>query len=240
MNTLGLSETLGLDPVAEAIYLAVLGHGTISQTEIARITHQNRTSLTPYIEKLLKRNLIKKSIKGKRLFYSAENPTKLFTEAQKKLSALESALPQLVETYRAVTKRPNITLKEGAEGLYQATLEAAEKGYKMKSFSSPVNFLSVLTRKDADTIIRTIEKRDIRALSLTSHTEENLEMVETFKSPNLESRAMPPGISYPMEFLIYNHTTVITSWQHKFAVVIESEDITKFVESLFDYFWNKK
>lgn len=240
MEAMSFAAITGLSARAEAIYLAVLEGGMLSQNDIANATKINRTSLTPDITELLKRGFIKKSLRGKRALYTASNPTKLFRHAQQNLQALESSLPQLVDTYRAVSKKPIITLKEGPEGLYQATLEAAEKGFQMKSFSSPVNFLSVLTRADANKIIRTIERRDIKALSLTSNTEANLDVAHTFKSPNLESRPMPPGISYPMEFLIYNQTTVITSWQHQFSVVIESADITKFVESMFDYFWALK
>ena len=232
-----LSHIIGLTETESRIYQAVLHGGQLTQTDIAKATAYNRTSLYTPLKRLTQKNLLLKNPKGKRLYYTANNPEKLLKNASQSFSALESSLPELLHIYKAVSRKPTITLRDGPEEIYQATLKAVEEGHYLKSFSAPTNFLSVLTRKDALKVIRIIEERGIKSTTLTSHDSKNLETSKTFPSPNVEWRAMPEGISYPVEFLVYNNTTVITSWQCRFAVEIESADITAFVESLFDYFW---
>lgn len=232
------AKILGLSEREEKVYLAVLNGGNVSQSDMAKHTGLNRTSLYPQIKSLLLQDLIIQTVVGKRIYYTVENPTKLLKQAQQKFSSLEAMLPSLLETYQMTGQKPKISLHHGPEGLYKVSYEASQKanGY-YKAFSSPNNFLSVLKRKDADKIIRLIEKRGVKCYTLSSHTKENKSILPTFSSKNLKWRMLPESIVYPVEFLVYNHTTVITSWSHQFAVVIESEDIKKFVESMFDYFW---
>lgn len=232
-----LSTIIGLSEKESVIYQAILADGQLTQSDIAKATGYNRTSLYPYLKQLLLKDLISKSLKGKRLLYSANTPERLMKNATKAIGSLEAALPALLETYQTVSNKPTIALRDGAEGIYQATLKAVQEAHHLKAFSSPNNFLSVLSRKEAEKLIKIIETRNIKSTTLTSHDDENLDIVQTFPSPNIEWRAMPSGISYPVEFLFYNKTTVITSWRYRFAIEIESEDITRFVEQLFDYFW---
>ena len=234
-----LLSGLGLNSREEAVYLAVMHGGKVSQSDIASTTGINRTSLYPILNELAKRDFIIKTIKGRRLYYTAESPEKLLKKAKQAHAVLAAAVPGLMDIYTTSGHKPKISVHNGPEGLFKVSKDAALlSNNHMKSFSSPSTFLSVLGWKEANEIIKIIEEREVTTYALASHTEANKKILPSFNDVRgLNWRLMPEGVEYPIEFMTYNKTTVITSWGRQFAVVIESEDITNFLESLFDYFW---
>lgn len=233
-----LLQGLGFSKREEAVYLAIMRGGKVSQSDIAGITGINRTSLYPILKELSRRDSIVKVPEGKRLFYIAEKPEKLLRKAHQTTGALEEAMPGLMDIFLTSGHKPKISVYDGQEGLYKVVKEAFEQanGY-VKSFSSPNNFMSVLNRKDADELIALIERREVVSYSLSSRTEENKKLLSVFSQKNLRWKLMPKEVVFSTEFLLYNRTTVITSWGRQFSIVIESEDVTKFLEAIFDHFW---
>lgn len=87
----------GLSKQESNIYLAILRGGKVSQTDIAKATGINRTSLYPILSTLLKKDLIQKVPSGKRIKYKASNPNKLLGHATSSITTLEKQLPALIE-----------------------------------------------------------------------------------------------------------------------------------------------
>ena len=237
MNAVSPSTLIGLSDVEAAIYLAVLRGGRLTHAEIARATGANRTSLYTPIRSLLQQDLIKKTVRGKRVYYAAANPERLVKQASRKVRQLEEVLPALARAFAHTGHKPVISIHEGADAIYETLLEFAETAPYLKSFAAPAEYLQVLTRAQANEMVALMERRNIRSTTLTSNTKENLDIVATFKSPNLEWRAMPGNISYPIEITFATRTALIISWQHQFVVVVESSDIVAFIEAIYDYFW---
>lgn len=237
MNSVAPGALVGLNETEAAVYLAVLRGGRLSHAEIARATGYNRTTLYGPIRSLLRQDLIKKTIRGKRVYYAAANPERLVKQASKKVQHLEAILPTLVRAFENSGHKPIISIHEGADAIYSTLLQFAEQAPYLKSFAAPAEYLQVLTRQQANEMVALMERRNIRSTTLTSNTKENLDIVATFKSPNLEWRAMPGNISYPIEITFATRTALIISWQHQFVVVVESSDIVAFIEAVYDYFW---
>ncbi|NBD73890.1 hypothetical protein GVX82_02515 [Patescibacteria group bacterium] len=232
------SALLGLSELEGAIYLAILAGGEVTQSDIAKTTGRNRTSLYRPIRALLAQDLIRKIPRGKRIFYAPSDPNKLLSSASQKLATLESLLPTLVSAYQHAGSTPTISVREGPASIYQALYEVCERAHYLKSFASPANFLGVLSRKQANELVRLMEQREMTVTTITSSTPENLHAVRTFRSPALSWRAMPQGINFPIEVTFSYQTTLIISWSHQFVVTIESSDITEFVEAVYDFMWH--
>ena len=233
-----LSEC-GLHEEEASVYSAILNTESITLEEVARRSKLSRSRAKQCLNSLTTINLILVVVHGKRKRYVAKHPKALLQNAQTQLDSLTKLLPSLVETFEKVGGRPRITMHDGAEGIIRVTRDAIESASYLKSFSSPSTFMKILSRKDADDFMAVIVERQIKSQSLCSSTKENLKLIPTLNSTYNEFRLLPDKIVHSVEFIMYNNITVVTSWHRKFSIVIESQDITLFVEAIFDDLWSK-
>jgi sugar-specific transcriptional regulator TrmB len=230
----------GLTAKEAAAYLAVLHGGRLTLAGIAKATKINRTSLYRTVEQLLKRDYLSKEIRGKRLYYVAENPTKILRSARKKQASLEALVPLMLEVYRTVNVQPTVKTYEGADGLLKVFIDAFEVANYTKTFFSPGKFDSVLNmRKGGRVLLDLMREKGFRAQGLCADNPEGHKFMREYKGEHIEVRLMPHGIDFPVEFMIYNQNLIIASYEHLFAVVIESPDIKQFIETLWDHFWRQ-
>ena len=227
----------GLTEREAIIYLAILQHGQVTQSDISHITNTNRTTLYDHIESLLIKDCITQTIRGKRTYYSAQNPLKILRKLEKTQQEFLHVLPILQEVYRNVGHKPSFTVREGTEPMAKLFRHVAETAFYIKSFSSPSNYLKHLPFKEARYFDVTTEKRDVKPQVLCADTTENIKALKPFSRSWIDIKLLPSTMHSPMEVLLYNKSTLITSWDKLITVEIESEDITKFLESLFDYYW---
>jgi sugar-specific transcriptional regulator TrmB len=80
MNQLNLTN---LTPLETTLYETVLQGGRLTLGGIAKASNQNRSSLYPYIESLLQKGYLLKTVVGKRQYYSAASPEKIHTALKK-------------------------------------------------------------------------------------------------------------------------------------------------------------
>lgn len=233
-------QATGLSAKEAQVYLAILHAGRLTLAGIAKKTKTNRTSLYRPVDALLARDYLSKTIYGKRIYYVAENPAKILRTSRKKQAALETMVPALVEVYRSVNVQPKITTYEGTDGLLKVFIDAFEVANYTKTFFSPGKFDSVLNmRKGGRALLDLMREKGFRAQGLCADNPEGHKFMKEYKGEHIEVRKMPHGIDFPVEFMIYNQSLIIASYEHLFAVVIESPDIKQFIETLWDFFWRQ-
>lgn len=236
MRTKDLGK-IGLGDKEAEIYVAILSGGPLTLSRVASLTKINRTTLYPYIHSLLEAEYITQTIRGKRTLYVAENPIKLLRQLKKREHSLELLMPGLQEIYARTSHQPKITTYEGVEGIAKMFREAGEMANYVKTFFSPSKYLSILSMEEGNYFLEQTKKNGVRAKGLCSDSEEGRQFMKTYKDINMNMRLMPHGISFPVEFMIYNQRVLIVSFEHRFAVLVESTDIKEFLEKMFDHFW---
>ena len=116
MNTKDILINLGFKKHQASIYLACLKLGLATPSEIAKKAGVVRPYFYDLIEDLLKDGLIIQTIKGKRKYFYAESPEKIFQNQQNKLKMIEEFLPQLKSVYNISSTKPRVSFtKEGVE-----------------------------------------------------------------------------------------------------------------------------
>src|SRR3989304_6477797 len=134
---------LGLEEKEIDIYLAVLALVKSTVTDISRKTAVKRTTIYEYIDSLLKKGLIYKTIDKKRIYYCANNPQKIsgfLEEEEKKIkekkTSLDAIIPELESLYSASFNKPGISFYEGRGGIknvYKQILNAHKNVYSIFS-----------------------------------------------------------------------------------------------------------
>src|SRR3989339_1834872 len=107
----------GLEPKEAKIYLAVLELGKATITDVAKKSKVKRTTIYEYLDNLVEMGLVGKTVKGKRIFYIAEDPKKLIYILENKKKKVALALPALQEIFSASFSRPKVRFYEGIEGM---------------------------------------------------------------------------------------------------------------------------
>lgn len=233
-------ERIGLPPEQAALYVALVEAGKQTQSDLARATNTNRTSLNPHLKALLRAGLISQSRVGKRTVYYAEPPRKLERFVKEREQALSSVLPQLQEHYARNTHQPKTRLFLGEDGLRHIHQEIAETANYIKTVFAPEDFLSVLTLDDSRYFHLTIARREVPLKGLCRDTRKNRELVaQAAGEPTIKTRFMPPHFNFSVEVTIFNQQIVFYSWQNRFAVAIDSLEIRSYHAQLFDHFWQQ-
>lgn len=212
--------------------------GRLTLGGIAKASNQNRSSLYPYIESLLQKGYLLKTVVGKRQYYSAASPEKIHTALKKQLAGFESHLPFLLDIYSRAKKQPTVQVFEGKEAVFAAFKDAYTEALYVKTFFEFDKFSSVFSMQhEGRELLQIIRNKEVDFKGLASNSSASRTFTESLKDDTMKTRFMPPGITLPAEFFIYNQKLLIVSYERMFAVLIESEDITTFLRTIFDYFW---
>ena len=236
MDTAFLTH-IGLSERQAHIYTTVLKRGSLLQSEIATLTNSNRTTLYKDIDVLLNQNFLTKTIQGKRIHYHATNPKNILRDLKTKSAQFEELLPDLLETYSRVGHKPTVTVHDGSDAMGRLLREVADTAHTIVSFSSPEKFLMSIPMRDARYFSNTTEKREVKVRGLHSDTAEARRIVASFTSPMIDVRPLPKGMTQPIECMLYDRKILFLSFEHQYAIVIESDDIYGFLKTLFDFFW---
>ncbi len=118
---------LGLAEKEASVYLASLELGPAAVQDISHKSKINRATTYVMIESLSARGLMSTFVRGKKRFYSPENPERLMSilrvqqkELEEKEKEFEKTLPLLYALYNAEGAKPQIRYLEGTEGVKTA------------------------------------------------------------------------------------------------------------------------
>jgi sugar-specific transcriptional regulator TrmB len=235
-------KSLGLTDSEITVYLLSLELGPVPVQEIARKAGVSRMTTYTAIESLTTRGLMSSLQKGKKMLYTAENPERLVSFVQNKITEVEStkreieaALGELQLKQRG--EKPVVKLLEGMEGL--------------KTYLEDV----VATKPD-----NTCELFNVETLGEVFGPEELRPLRTTMSKLNVHGRALHFGplripsrkevdsrlITHPHkkfggDIFIYGNKIAFSTLRGKIiTVIIESQEIADTVQALFDLAWNNE
>ncbi|MFH0854514.1 MAG: helix-turn-helix domain-containing protein [bacterium] len=117
-------QSLGLSEKEARVYMSSLELGSSAVQEIARKAGVNRATTYVQIEALLKKGLMSSVIRGKKRYFSAENPGYLLKlldikmgEINDKRKEFEKYIPELEAMFDNAQEKPKVKYYEGLEGL---------------------------------------------------------------------------------------------------------------------------
>ncbi|MES2225540.1 MAG: helix-turn-helix domain-containing protein [Patescibacteria group bacterium] len=235
METQGL-EKLGLTKNESRVYLAILRGGRLNLAGISSATRINRTTLYAYLENLLEKNYIKKTVLGKRLYYLAENPKSLVTKYHSAAFEFEKNLEALTVVFSSVKQTPSITLYQDKDGLQDLYTEIVQKAGYIKSIFSPDKYLEVFAAKE-DRFVERVKEKGIDAKVLIERTELGVKRRKYKGSENYRYRFLEKGYTPAINMIVFNGHVALISFENLFGVLIANDMIAEYHEDIFDKEW---
>ncbi len=242
-------QILGLKKEEAELYIAILSLKSALLSDLARDIGANRTTLYPYMDTLLDLGLVRKSVKGKRVLYIAENPERLKELQKKQERALSQSMTKLQELFSASSGSPSTVLfyegDDGMRAIYDEMIN--ETGFLYSVFSVDEYFNVFENSKYGELFLKKIEERGIELRELVENTDAGREYKEYGYSPQLGKpfkfkrrpiKLLPSGFQVSADLLIASEKLAFVSLANKHAILIKDKQIASVQKAMFDKLWD--
>ncbi|MFC1651629.1 TrmB family transcriptional regulator [Patescibacteria group bacterium] len=239
MSLLPQLQQIGLNQKEAKIYLANLELGEASIQEIAKKSGIKRTSIYNLIDDLVKRGVIHVVIKkNKKRFVAAEPGTLKEIIAQRK-KALENILPDLKMLSGTTKEKPRVRFYEGLEGIKAVYNDTLIDKKSIKAFTGVTKGFAVLGKYGNEYIAKRAATK-IKAQVITPNDAEGRMFKKKDRISQRITRLIPKKkFPFDIEINIYGNKVSFISYskQRLMGVIMESPEIAKTMESIFDLSW---
>jgi HTH-type transcriptional regulator, sugar sensing transcriptional regulator len=243
-------QNLGLSEKEARVYITSLEMGPDTAQNIAKRSSVNRATAYVQIDSLKKRGLMSEFLKGKKTFYTAENPEVLFRlieqqETELKFKKLEATkvVPDLAKFFVKSSKtsgRPNISFFEGEEGVAQIRDDFLKtKDSIIMGFVNADKVQHKFAKNQESYTNKRISNKIYSKLLYTSERG----VIETFKKDPKkfrEGRLMAkPLFGMDSDITIYRDKVAFISYSgNSIGVIIKSKEIADTMRSLHSMLWD--
>lgn len=237
-NIQEILEWIGLSKNESIIYITLLELWKSWITNISKKSWIKRTTIYNYINPLLEKDFIKRSIYWKRILFIAENPKNLIKIFEEKKNRFLEKLPILEWIYNKWNSNSKIEFYEWKSWIKKIYEEVSLSWENILAFFSPEEFYRVigekfdkhlwlLQRKNSWTIKNLLKNDDFWKNHLKSD----------FTSNN--SKMLPKDFNFNVDVMIIKNTVIMISFDPLYAVKIKNEELSKFHRSIFNYLRSK-
>lgn len=238
-------EDLGLSEKEAKVYLACLELGESAPADIAKHSGINRATTYVIAEKLTKDGLMSQLEKGKKTYFTAENPEQLLRLLRKqeqniknKEQEFQKYLPELKIIFDTAGERPKVRFFEGKEGI-QAIREdfLKSKDKKIEEIYSDDNVVGIFTDEELREVREMRKRRKVKLRGIYIREEGKLKEIPL---RDLSELKFIPYHKFPIDsdILFYDNKVAIFSFKGKLVgVIIENKAITDTMRSIFNLAW---
>ncbi len=236
---------LGFNNKEAGVYLALLELGPSTTTEISRKAGINRTTGYDILESLITDGLVNPIGETKVQKFVAENPDKVIIylenkirENQERLNQAYNLLPELFSIYNEKEK-PKVKYYEGVEGLKKALEDTLSKNnIEILATGGAQDMFEAVGEKYSDEYFKRRVEKNISIRGIASDDLGTMRVIKKNKEELREILIVPDNkFHFSVETNIYNNKVLNISWKEKFAVVIESQEITDAQKKVFELAW---
>ncbi|MBI5457665.1 winged helix-turn-helix transcriptional regulator [Candidatus Kaiserbacteria bacterium] len=233
-------RTMGLDEKEANIYLALLKRPRMTVSQISRETSIKRASCYEYIDQLLAKDYVTREPSGKRTYYSAVAPQRVFTTFRRNMANIEGAILEMGTIHEYAVNRPRVTYFEGKRQLKLIYEDLFKTVGVVYSIFPPTTFFENFTEQDYDDFDKSITQYAIasRDLFVADKHYKTLQEIRKKNGPsNKVSKKLPDWFDSNVDVLIYSEKVALISLRDLSAVVIENKDIADLFRNMHSLMW---
>lgn len=238
MNTKDILIKLGFKKHQASIYLACLELGMTTPSEIAKKAGVVRPYFYDLVGDLIKDGLIIQTIKGKRKYFYAENPEKIFQTQQNKLKMIEESLPQLKSIYNTSAIKPRVSFYDGKKGVEKVYDDAMKQKTEIVAFTTERFLLADGKELSSEYIQKRVKARiPLRVIGPAS--KELIELKNRDGKELRQTRILPQEIfTSNIEIGIHGNKVDFINFNKEFGLIIESKEIADTMKRIFEIVWS--
>lgn len=231
-------QASGLSAGEAKVYITVAKLGMAHISGIAREANIKRPTVYEYVNTLLQQDLIRKTIKGKRLYYFAENPESIIRTLEKRKQKIESVMPELTRIYIQSARKPSVRFYEGNKGLRSVYKEMTHTSKRLWSMFFADRYYTIFSEKDAEEFLKNIYKQGGELRDLVGNTPAGKEYVKESRAGVVgKSKLLPKDFIFTTDILVTGNKVAMISFENLVAFIVESEDVARLQEQMMRFIW---
>ena len=224
--------------------------GSQPASVISKHTGINRTTIYDIFEGLIKKGLASKIDKGAATYFQVLDPSNLINylernkneyirEIDKQKKEVEEILPAIKSLENPASTKPKVQFFEGEKGMREAYEDTLKSSEAIRAYANVEDMHKGLPnffpeyyqrRTDAGINIRCIAPDNQLSLERQQHDKEEAREMKVIDRTKYE---------FSPELNIYDDKVLISSWQEKMAILIESREIADLHKKMYDLLWDK-
>lgn len=234
-----LFTTLGLSKIETSVYLANFRLGPTSVQEIAKKANVSRTACYEAIDSLQERGLISTFTRGKKRFFSAEDPDRALKYFRDHISGMTSTLDDLKRALPEMSllaggDRPTVRFYEGREALFVLFNDMAQ--VRPKRLDEVSNMDDVYDLLDLDYL------KEVRKVVDPTRMETRIlhrGKVRGAPRPHVQYKEMSSSFgNFHGDIWIYSDRVAFVSFVGKvMTVIVENQVFAETMRALFETAW---
>lgn len=237
-------KKFGLSEKEATVYLALMTLGSGVVTDIANHSNLNRSTTYIILDSLQKQGLVSVSDDQNSRTYTAAAPEKIVQIAEqsvKKYTDLvgiaHSIVPELKSLYRGVGLKPKIQFFHGTEGIKTAFNETLHSTEDIRAYASIDNLYESIPDFFPNYFKQRARKK-IKIRAIFPDTPQSRERSENDKEELRESKLIKNGLfPFSCEINIFDNKILFASLKERFALIIESSELSMSLKNIFDLSW---
>lgn len=238
-------KKLGFSNKEIDVYISCLQLGPATMTEIATKANIKRPTTYLIISALIKHGLMSIYRCQHKTLYVAERPKKILSLLRQQEHELERALPELEVLYNCRKNKPKVLVYEGIEGVrtvYDEIYSSLNKKEEALFFTSIADLHKYASFAIDYFISRLTKIKQYKIRELNTHSKAAIEYARNIKnrqSPNHYIKNSVSQFPFTNDTVIFSNKVVFFSLKKDiFVTIIESEDISSTMRSLFEIAWS--
>lgn len=228
-------EWVGFSENEAKIYLAILDLWKAWITEVSKKSGIKRTTIYSYLDPLLEKWFIKRSIYGKRIFFLAESPKKILKIIDEKKRIMVKKMPLLESMYVKNSPNPQLEFYEWKVQIRKLYEEIWWSGLEIKAFFSPEQFYNMFW-EEFDNKLCLLENQK-GGMTRDLLRDNGFARKHLKNNPHSKSKLLPKEFNFDVDIIILWNSVVMISFEPLYAIKIKNKPFADFQRNIFDYFW---
>lgn len=239
MHVRTVLQQLGYSPNEVAVYLATLGLGGSTATDIAAKSKLPRTTVNLVLDGLHKKGLVSAYLQHRRKIWAAESPEKLLIRIKENEAALKIVLPELHSLRHEAGVKPTVRTYSGIAEIKQIMNDIIESKHHISAIVSWDDWIALMGRDYMDDFIETRYRRYLKIRLLSPRTKTAAVLRQKDNQELRTTRFLPDDVVIANSNFIYANKVAIISLNKRqpVGILIEDEDIHHTMEVLFESLW---
>jgi len=237
-------QSLGLSDKEAKLYLTGLQLGPASIQQLAQHSAVKRSTIYELIGGMIDQGLFIISQKGKRKFYTAQEPDNLLLYLKQKEKIIQQIMPDLEALKNSSATKPAIRVYEGLDGLKQIYEDMIKKPGEILAMTAPKEKISTML---LDYMINEWEPRRIssgikmRRINVNNTDDDTKSYQVSDRPSELEIIRYLPVEQYPFSvgIYIYRQKVAFVAYdnQEMVGIVVRSTAIRSTISMVFELLW---
>jgi HTH-type transcriptional regulator, sugar sensing transcriptional regulator len=237
MKVRQLLEDLGIKDKKADVYLACLELGSATATRIAKKAEIKRPYFYDLADDLVKKGLIIKTVKGKIMHFSPQDPEKLKNIQEERLKKINEMLPELKSIFNTSGAKPKIYFYEGKDGIKEINKDTLKFKGEIVGFSTE-KYLNAEEKKLSREYAKERVKNNLKARVIGPVSSEFIDLKKRDQIELRTTKMLPKNLyESSVEIVIYGNRISIVNYKEIFGFIIESSDIANVLKMIFELIW---